>query len=113
MVTGTADARPLSPMKTPPPHRKRIGWRWSLGVASVLGLGAAGVWMWWLRVVSQLPAISPVSLSVSLRPWWRCSNWVSALVVFAVVFAIGAGLASLITVRSTDDNPGVEPDRNA
>jgi hypothetical protein len=44
---------------------------------------------------STLPAVTPVSLSLSFRPWWQESNCLAALVAFlsaGLVFGILAAL---------------------
>jgi hypothetical protein len=44
---------------------------------------------------STLEAVTPVSLSMSFRPWWRESNWLAALVAFlsaGLVFGVLAAL---------------------
>ena len=52
-------------------------------VGSVLGLA----WFLWCCVISTLPALSPVSLSLAFRPW--LGNWESAFVIFLIVVSLG------------------------
>jgi len=48
--------------------------------------------------ISRLPAISPVSLSMSFRPWWRLSNWVFSFIFgFTAFLFFGAGGAYIKT----------------
>jgi amino acid transporter len=57
-------------------------------VAAMLVFGLC-FWM------STLPAVTPASLSLAFRPWWRESNWLAALVAClstGLVFAILAAL---------------------
>ena len=44
--------------------------------------------------VALAPAVTPVSLSVVFRPWWRAKNWGAACAVFVTVFlAVGIPVA--------------------
>jgi len=37
---------------------------------------------------STLPAISPVSLSIALRPWWKIQNWMFSFILALPFFCI-------------------------
>ncbi|MDF3129565.1 hypothetical protein P0Y35_10205 [Kiritimatiellaeota bacterium B1221] len=46
----------------------------------------------WIGFVSTLPAISEVSMSLAVRPWWRLNNWIIAILFslpIALLFAAG------------------------
>jgi len=60
--------------------------RWlrrGLVLSTLLGLLLGGLWFGWLYVVSNLPVMTPVSLSIGFKPGWQ--NWRSGAVVFIVV----------------------------
>jgi hypothetical protein len=48
--------------------------------------------------LSTLPAISPVSLSVALRPWWKLNNWIISL-IFVSPFFLFFGAKGAFTVK--------------
>jgi hypothetical protein len=54
------------------------GIRWCLIVGGVIGAAWFALACW----LSTLPAVTDVSLSLALRPWWK--NWSTALFFFLV-----------------------------
>jgi hypothetical protein len=44
---------------------------WRLAVATLVGLVLATSWFAFCYWLSQLPVVSPVSLSLSVQPWWK------------------------------------------
>ena len=80
-------------------------WRRSLLVGSVAGLLLAAAWMGWMAFVSTLPAPTPGSLPITVSPWWKASNWVSASVVFIVSGAMMAVLTALRPVNTDKKDP--------
>jgi hypothetical protein len=55
-------------------------------VVGITGGTAAAVLVFALCFwASTWPALGPVSLTWSFRPWWRASNWAAALVTFICV----------------------------
>jgi hypothetical protein len=64
------------------PNRKR-----GVVVGLVAGFAAAMLVFVQCFWISTLEAVTPVSLPLSFRPWWRESNWLAALVAF-----VSAGL---------------------
>jgi hypothetical protein len=58
------------------------------GVAASASVFAFCIW------ASTWDAVSPVSLTLSFRPWWRASNWIAAALSFAVVAVVLAARAA-------------------
>ena len=54
------------------------GIRWGLIVGGVIGAAWFALACW----LSTLPAVTDVSLSLTMRPWWK--NWSTALFFFLV-----------------------------
>ena len=74
---------------SPYPNWKRGLW------AGCIGGAVAGVlWFALCLWVASLPAVTVVSLSWSVRPWWRLSNWVESLCCALVGFLIVGALAA-------------------
>jgi hypothetical protein len=63
------------------------GIRWCFIVGGVVGSLWFGLTCW----LSTIPPASDVSLSLSLRPWWKWSNWSSAL-LFALLTGLPVGI---------------------
>jgi hypothetical protein len=43
---------------------------------------------------STWPAVSEVSVSLALRPWWKSQNWMAAIDAFALVGSVFGFLAA-------------------
>jgi hypothetical protein len=56
--------------------------------ASLAGLWCAALAFLVCYWMAGQPAVTPVSVCYSFRPWWRASNWLFAALAFAFVFAI-------------------------
>ena len=78
----------------------RKGRKWGIR----LGALAAFAWMGWLGFVSTLPAITPVSISNAVSPWWRLNNWILTLVVSGFVFAITTISVATRPRKKSNDN---------
>lgn len=74
-----------------------VNWKRGLVVGGILGVIAGALWFAWCCVLASLPAVTPVSLSLLFRPWWR--NWRSALIV-AGIFGILFGTLAAIRPRT-------------
>ncbi|HUW56412.1 MAG TPA: hypothetical protein VMZ92_07230 [Planctomycetota bacterium] len=61
----------------------------------VAGLAAAGLLFAANCRMASLPAVTDVSICWLFRPWWRWSNWCSALVVGAAFGLIIGALAAI------------------
>ena len=74
-------------------------WRRGLLPGVICGAVVSGLWMYWLYFLSTLPAISPASLSLALRPWWKLDNWLSTAFVFVVASVVFWGIARGLRFR--------------
>jgi hypothetical protein len=50
--------------------------------------------------LSTLPAISPVSLSIALRPWWKLNNWIICF-IFASPFFLFFGAGGAFKIKKS------------
>ena len=62
-------------------------------LAAIGGLFAVG-WLLACFWLSRLPVVSPVSLSLSFRPWWRYWEFGVVLFLFPVVVIIARHLTT-------------------
>ena len=71
----------------------------------ICGSIAAAAWFAFCCCVAARPAVTPVSLSLAFRPWWRVTNWLSAFGVFVVTcLTVGPLVALRPAARDPSDD---------
>ena len=73
---------------------------------SICALIASTAWLAICYCVALVPAVSPASLSLAFRPWWRTRNWLSAFAVFVMVFLVAGMLVALRPVPGGTSHDG-------
>ena len=58
----------------------------------IISLSAASLWLYWIYFLTKTLLNSPGTLGISLSPWYKEQNIISALLIFIVLF-------TLLTVR--------------
>lgn len=69
-------------------------WRHGAQVGAIVGTIMGCLWFAACVGIAHLPAVSPVSLCWTCRPWWKADNWVASLVAALVTFVSVAVLAA-------------------
>ena len=81
------------------PDTRRLHTRWILTTGALGGIIVGGGWFAWICYISTFPAVSPVSLSLSFRPWYRTGNWVAGGIAAVLGFCFFAVLARVIRYK--------------
>jgi hypothetical protein len=63
------------------------GLRW----CCIVGGGVGSLWFGLTCWLSTIPPVTEVSLSLALRPWWKWSNWSTALFL-ALITGLPVGI---------------------
>jgi hypothetical protein len=89
-----------------------LEWRWispaargGLVLGSIVGVLVSATWFVGAYIVSSLPAVTEVSLSIGFKPGWQ--NWRSASAVFIIVGLVGlvVGWARWFVPRGRPSRP--------
>jgi hypothetical protein len=76
-------------------------------VGAAAGFASAVLTMMACAWIASEDPVTPVSLCLSFRPWWRASNWLLACLAFAV-----AALIFFTVVAYRPVGPPVQPRRS-